>query len=310
MSRRRKPSRGATLVASGGAVLVVLAVVGGGLALWGFEDVEEGHENVMKYKGDSQRALTPGEWYWFVPWTHSFEPIDMRPQIYTMVKRTGEGEKGGNDAINVKTADQLVSSVDVAVTYEVTDSVAFHERWRDHQKARVILIRNPARSVVYDVGGNMTTEEITTDEGRAKMRRAIEEQLSERLSGEPIELMSVEVRDIRPPQRYMDERRKIKEEEQRVQQAELQAEQRMKEAEGEAEANRIVSESLDENLLNYRQIQALENGSAVYVPVNSETGLPTYLDVTDDQQAQRQQGGQNNTANNSGSLAPVAEVGR
>lgn len=306
MSRRREPevSRTAKLITVGGALLLVVAVVGGVIAFWGWETVDEGHEKVLKYKGDSVEALTPGTWYWHAPWSHGYESIDMRPQIYTMVQRSGEGEIGGDDAINVKTADQLVTSVDIAVTYEVTDSVSFHEKWRDHQKARVILIRNPARSVVYDVGGNMSTEEITTDEGRAKMRSAIEAQLTERLAGEPIELRSVEVRDTRPPKNYMNERQQIKVEEQRVQQSELQAEQKVKEAEGEAQANRIVSDSLDENLLNYRQIQALENASTVYVPVNGETGLPTYLDVTDTQDDQNA----TQPGNNSGSLAPAAEV--
>lgn len=261
--------------------VVLAAVVGIVLAgVMGWASVEEGHEKVLKYKGESQTALTPGTWYWHNPLTHSYEKIDMRPQIYTMVDRSDEGEKGGDDSIHVKNADQLNVPVDVAVTYKVTDSVAFHDEWKGHTKARNILIRNPTRDVVYTVGGSMTTENMTSDEGRERMKQAIRERLNERFDGEPVELLTVEIRDVRPPQQYMDEKRKVKEEQQRVIQSELRADQRIKEAEGEAEANRIVQESLSDSLLTYRQIQALENGTTVYVPVGDD-GLPMYVNAND-----------------------------
>lgn len=302
MSRRNNPEPGkGAIIASGVGLLLIAAVVVGGIGYWwGHTSVEEGHEVVVKYKGDSQAALTPGEWYWHNPITHGFEKIDMRPQLMEMLHQ---------DSIHVKNSDQLNVPVDVAVTYEVTDSVSFHETWKDHDNARQILIRNPTRDTVYTVGGNMSTEEMTSDEGRLRMKEAIRERLSERFEGEPVKLLTVEMRDVRPPQPYMNEKRKIKEEEQRVQQAELRAEQKVKDAEGEAKSNRIVSESLDENLLDYRQIQAYENASTVYIPVSSETGLPTHLDVGP-QQGQQGTNDQNSTQNNndSGSLTLPVEA--
>ena len=262
------------------AVAFVLAVVvGGGAAFAGWQTVEEGHAKVVKLKGESVGELHPGTWYWQNPVTHSYKSIDMRPQIYTMVQRGGEGQKGGDDSIRVKDANQLVDEVDVAITYNVTDASAFHSRWKNHEKARNILIRNPARAVVYTVGGNMTTENITSDTGRIRMRRAIETRLRDRFRGEPIELMSVEIRDVRPPANYLAEKRKVQERKQQVKQAELEAQAEIKLAEGQAEANRIVRESLSRDLLTYRQIQALQNASTVYVPIGDD-GLPTYLDVT------------------------------
>lgn len=270
-----------TLAAWALLAVVIIVVVGGLFAfLGGWTTVDEGHEKVMKYKGQSQANLTPGTWYWHNPFTHSFVSIDMRPQIYTMVDRSDEGQKQGDDSIHVKDANQLNDEVDVAITYEVTDSVAFHERWKNHQKARTILIRNPSRAAIYAVGGNMSTENITSDDGREKMRRAIVKRLNDRFSGEPVKLLSVEIRDVRPPVPYLDQKRKVQEREQQVKQAELEAQAEVKRAEGQAEANRIVQQSLSQELLTYRQIQAYRNASVIYVPVSGESGLPAYLDVT------------------------------
>jgi regulator of protease activity HflC (stomatin/prohibitin superfamily) len=263
-------------------VAVGLVVVGGLAAVAGWKTVDEGHVKVAKYKGDSVEELKPGTWYWKNPLTYSYKSIDVRPQIYTMVDRSDEGAKHGDDSVKVKDANQLENEVDVAVTYNVTDASKFHDRWKNHTKARNILIRNPSRAAIYTVGGNMTTENITTDDGREKMRGAIVSRLRQRFAGEPIELMSVEVRDVRPDQSYLEERREVKEREQQVKQAELEAEAEIKRAEGAAEANRIVKESLDQELLTYRQIQALRNSSAVYVPVGDD-GLPTYLNVNQNQ---------------------------
>lgn len=257
------------IVAALGFLFLVAAIIG-----WaGIITVDEGHESVVKKWGDSQTALEPGDWYWRNPATHSTITVDMRPQLIEMTRGNT-----GYTPVNVKTADQLHVPVDVAVTYNVTNAVAFHERWKNHENARNILIRNPARDVVYTVGGNMSTEEITSDEGRERMKEAIRQRLHERFDGEPVNLLTVELRDVRPPEQYMAERQRIKQEEQRVQQAEQRAQQRIEEARGEAESNRIVSESLDENLLTYRQIQAMENGTTVYVPVGGD-GLPMYIDA-------------------------------
>lgn len=255
-------------------IVAILAVAGLVIGFAGSHTVDEGHETVVKHWGDSQGALTPGDWYWHNPATHSYVTVDMRPQLLEMT-----AGQTGYSPVNVKTADQLEVPVDVAVTYNVTDSVAFHEEWRDHENARNILIRNPARDVVYTVGGNMTTAEITTDEGRERMKQAIRDRLETRFAGEPVNLLTVELRDVRPPADYMQERQEIKNEQQRVEQSEARAQQRIEEAEGEAESNRIVSESLDRDLLTYRQIQALENASTVYVPTGAD-GLPVYVDAT------------------------------
>lgn len=262
-------------------IAIAVAVIGGGVAVWSWETVDEGHEKVRLVKGESDGTLTPGTWYFENPMTNKYKSVNMRPQLYEMVRAGGEGDKADrDDSVKVVNAEEMEVPVDVAVTYEVTDAEAFYEQWRTMSNAERKLIRNPAREVVYTVGGNMTTKEMTSDSGRTRMRTAVEQRLAERFSnhGSGVKLIGVAIRGVYPPRSYLNAQQQIKVEQKRAEAAQHKAQREIELAQGDAKANRIRDRSLTDAVLAEKQISALEQADTVYVPVG-QNGLPTYIDV-------------------------------
>ena len=266
-------------------ILVVLALIGVFLS---YTQVPTGSVGVEKKWGATTGdSYQPGP-HFIRPFAENVVKLSVRPQSYTMSATEGEGEKKGNDAVEVLTQNGVEVEVDITVRYRLNQdqAVKFYQQWRSLSQVEQRLIRPTVRAQLRTRGGAIPTSEIYTASGQEKLRASVTKVLNEELNGEALVLEEVQIRRIHLPDEYqkaVNEKEIRKQEVQKkqyaIEESKKEAERKRIEAEGDADANRIRSQSLTERVLVQNYIEALKRTDTVYVPVGQESGLPTYLDV-------------------------------
>jgi regulator of protease activity HflC (stomatin/prohibitin superfamily) len=151
-----------------------------------------------------------------------------------------------------------------------------------------VLIAPALRSVVRKVGGRYSPEEIY-----ATKRQVVEQEIFQEvkllLEGRPVILEAIMVRNVDLPEELKKAINEKLAEEQRalkmeftLQKERQEAERKKIEAQGMADANRILSESINDNLLRYRGLEATERlansqNTKVVVLGSGKDGLPLIL---------------------------------
>jgi regulator of protease activity HflC (stomatin/prohibitin superfamily) len=268
------------------AVLALLILSAGAVA--SIETVDEGHEKVVKNKGEATTVFTPGDWYFINPITQSTESINTRPQAMLFTDDQTAGEKTGQDnSIKVITQDDVKVPVNLQTTYKVTDSKTFYETWKTHSNFRARALYPGVEDGVLEVGGGLNSSVIATDQGRSAMREAAKAELDERVEGTGATVISVSIKKVRLPDRITSAAAKAQAKEQELVAKEKEIEIERKEAERkriEAQADRdarlIRAEAYqNEGVLEAMYIEKLDETDTVYVPVGSEDGLPRHLEI-------------------------------
>lgn len=289
---------------------VVTAAVGGLLA---WEPVNEGNVKVVTnfgaYKGE---VLYPGP-HWVNPVTQDTHSLSVRPQEYTMSKDSGEGNKANkDDSVTVLTNDGVKVDIDVTVRYRVDASNAgtFYQKYKTVDNAETVLIRPTVRSVLRTEGGDISTQYIYTGAGQDQMRDAVITALEPELKDAGLVLEAVQIRNVQLPRNYADsiEQKEIakqkaeqaenevvlaeKEKQKQIIRAQANAEEavirataaaeaREIEAQAEANANRKISASIDDRLIQYEWVRSVDGAKIYYVPTG-ENGTPIILEHQDD----------------------------
>jgi regulator of protease activity HflC (stomatin/prohibitin superfamily) len=274
----------ARLVAIGLVALLVLATPVVGLLAW--EPVDEGNVKVVK-KWGATTGTTFGPGAHFInPVSQSTTSLSVRPQAYTMSSKQGEGDRATrDDAIQVLTEDGLQVDIDVTVRYRVdaSQAVTFYQQYRTLPTAEERLIRPSIRSVLRTEAGRLPVTVIYTGEGQTRLKEAAERELADEFTDAGIILEAVQVRNVDLPEQYAqaveqkeitEQTRQRKEDELAVE--ELEAERKRIEAQGRADANRIVSQSLTQEVLAQQYIERLDSADTVYIPVG-DGGYPQFV---------------------------------
>ena len=265
------------------ALLVIAAPVAGLLA---WEPVEEGNVKVVKKWGATTGTVFDPGAHFINPISQSTASLSVRPQTYTMSSQSGEGaESRRDDAISVLTEDGLRVDVDVSVRYRIdsAQAVKFYKNYRTVGTAEERLIRPSIRSVLRTEAGRLPVTEIYTGAGQTKLKQAAEEQLGADFAEDGLVLEAVQIRNVDLPDQYAQavERKEITEQRRQQKQSELEvekleADRKKIEAQGEADANRIVSQSLTDEVLAQQYIQKLDSTDTVYIPVGAD-GYPQFV---------------------------------
>lgn len=270
-------------VAIGGVIfLLLVSLATAGAAL---ETVDEGHEKVLKEKGDSQRSLEPGDWHMINPVTQSTVSVDMRPQKMEFTDRSDKGERKGDNSIKVITADDVRVPVNLQVTYMVTDSKTFYETWKNHDNFRERALHPGVEDGILEVGGGTNSSEIATDQGRAAMRKAAMEELEQRTDGTGAVVNSVSIKKVDLPNEITnaaqraqakDQELEAKKKEQKI--ASAEAERKKIEAEGDREAMMIRAEAYkEEGVLEAHYVDNLDKTESILVPIGPN-GTPVFME--------------------------------
>jgi regulator of protease activity HflC (stomatin/prohibitin superfamily) len=299
-----------------GIALLLLAAPVVGLLAW--EPVEEGNVKVVKKWGATTgQVFGPGA-HVINPVSQSTESLSVRPQAYTMSSSAGEGrESARDDAITVLTQDGLRTDIDVTVRYRVdaANAVTFYRQYRTLGTAEERLIRPSIRSILRTEAGRLPVTVIYTGEGQTRLKAAAEKELGGEFSKAGLVLEAVQIRNVELPAQYAqaveqkeitEQRRQQKQDELAVE--ELEAERKRIEAQGTADANRIISQSLDDRVLAQKYIEKLDETDTVYIPVGGD-GYPQFVRSLDGGSDAASTGGTGSTNASGGSDGNATAAG-
>jgi regulator of protease activity HflC (stomatin/prohibitin superfamily) len=186
------------------------------------------------------------------------------------------------ESAQVPSSEGLLVGLDTSLLFRVEPTMAPFLRktvgWNYINKLIVPYFRNSIRDVVsgYEV------KSIYTETGRKEIAQKVNEFLTKNLTPQGVIIVDVLLRDVKLPTRFKESIEAKLTAEQVVQQKQFELEQAKKEAEievaratGAAEAQLIVSDTLNAKYLQYLWIKTLsENPNVIYVA--TEANLPLF----------------------------------
>jgi regulator of protease activity HflC (stomatin/prohibitin superfamily) len=263
-----------------------MVVIGIGLLTSGIRQVDAGYVGVKSLFGKVQNETLSSGLSMMNPLA-DVTSIDIKTQNYTMSGVHDEGNKSGDDAIKVLTADGLEVTIDLSVLYRVNPTEApkmlreIGINFEDKIVRPIARTRIRDNSVYYDAVALYSTKR---DEFQARIFKTIENDFKQR----GLILENLLVRNITLPasvKSTIEQKINAEQEAQKMQfvlQKEKQeAERKRVEAQGISDYQRIISMSLSDRQLQYEQIKAMKelaaSGNAKIIVMPSK-GTPVILD--------------------------------
>lgn len=228
-----------------------------------FVQVDAGQVGVKKMFGKIQNDVLESGLHFINP-LYEVEKIDVKTLNYTMSGVHNEGDKTGDDAIKVLTADGLEVTIDLTVLFRVNKTEApklLKETGVDFQEKIVRPIsRTKIRdnAVYYDAISLYSTKR---DEFQARIYKSIEDEFTKR----GLQLENLLVRNITLPasvKAVIEQKINAEQDAQKMQfvllKEKQEAERKRVEAQGISDYQRIINVGLTDNQLQYEQIKAIK----------------------------------------------------
>jgi regulator of protease activity HflC (stomatin/prohibitin superfamily) len=195
---------------------------------------------------------------------YDVKTIDIKTLNYTMSGVHDEGDKEGDDAIRVLTADGLEVIIDLTVLYRVTSDQAprlIRETGLDYRDK---IVRPLTRTKIRDNAVYFTAIELYSNK-RDLFQGRIFKSIDTDFKKRGLILEQLLVRNITLPQNVktsIEEKIKAEQEAQKMefvlQKEKQEAERKRVEAQGIADYQRIISTGLNDKQLQYEQIQMMK----------------------------------------------------
>jgi regulator of protease activity HflC (stomatin/prohibitin superfamily) len=269
----------------------IMRLIGIGMLLIGiisssFVQVDAGRVGVKKMFGKIQNDVLESGLHFINP-LYEVDEVDVKTLNYTMSGVHDEGEKLGDDAIRVLTADGLEVTIDLTVLFRVNKSEAprlLKETGKDFQEK---IVRPIARTkirdnaVYYDAVALYSSKR---DEFQTRIFKSIDDEFKKR----GLLLENLLVRNITLPasvKAVIEQKINAEQDAQKMQfvlQKEKQeAERKRVEAQGISDYQRIINIGLTDNQLQYEQIKAMKElalSQNAKVIVMGKSNTPIILD--------------------------------
>jgi regulator of protease activity HflC (stomatin/prohibitin superfamily) len=260
-----------------GAVAVAIA----GLSSTYTQDVGEAVV-LRSFTGELAGQSTDPGLHFKAPWVETIV-YDTRNNTISYIG-TGETNHSGGSAegpqITFQDREGVTGNLDIVVRYSIVpDAVSeLYSQFRTQEDFVNRVLTNDVRSLSRDVPAGYGTLEVFTE--RPAIASAIREALSNRWRQQGVSVEEVSLQEVR----YSDEVKTRFDEAQAAriavdkaradqESARVAAETRIITARGEADANRILSESLTDQVLRQRYIEAIGRGGTVYVVPDGSSPL-------------------------------------
>ena len=262
-------------------VPLVLALVAFGLGCLYAQDIGEAVV-IRNFGGSLAGHTTEAGFHTKLPW-QDVTSWDIRNRLINLYRDNEyKYDNGSYDGATVTVNDQsgTKADVDVQVIYSI-DADSVEQLYAEYgtQEAYVSnYVSNDVRQTVRDCAGGFSTIQLLTDrDGYAK---SIQDALAERWEGKGVIVESVQVQDVRYAQSITDayaNAQTAEIEKQRAlnaqETAKVEAETKKIEAQGEAEANKVLTESLTPEVLQQLYYETLKSvgssGNLVLLPEGS-----------------------------------------
>jgi len=294
------------------ALIVIVVIAVALILLKPFTIINSGEVGIKVTTGKfNEKPLEPGL-HFYIPIFEKIIPVNTRVRMITysnnqkQVISDGslryEGGLRRNPAIRVMDSRGLYVDIDLAVQYHLRPEAAprtiatWGTAWEDK------IINTKVREIVRDVIGKYPAEVLP--QKRQEIAKEIQDKLKAKVDaipGKPVVLDSVELRNIALPKKIQTKIEELQAEKQNVMIAEQQKERAKREAERKAEiargeaqkkrieaqghadkirieaeaqakANKLISDSLSENLLQLKQIQTQKEFNEA-LKVNSDAKI-------------------------------------
>ena len=196
----------------------------------------------------------------------------------TDYKVDGGSYEGKQVSINDKSGAS--ANVDIQVNYSLKADAALnlYSEYGTQESFVEKYISNDVRAVTREVSGKFDTVTMLTD--RSQFTKAVQDTLSKKWKKIGLTVEQVSVQDVRYPKSITDSYSQAQAAEVAKQKAQneqetakVQAETKKIEAQGEADANAVLAQSLNEQVLQQHYIEALKDvgkeGNLVVVPNGS-----------------------------------------
>jgi len=261
-------------------VIVILA----GIGLSSVKQIEPGDVGVQKLFGKVNDNILESGLNIINPLVEVVT-FDVRTQNYTMSGVNDEGDKGGDDAIRVLSADGLEVIIDLTVLYKVIPTEApriLKEIGTDYRNTIVRPIcRTKIRdnAVYYDAVALYSSKR---DEFQSRIFKTIESDFSSR----GLMLEQLLVRNITLPESVkatIESKINAEQDAQKMtfvlQKEKQEAERKRVEAQGIADYQKILSTQLSDKLLQYEMIKAISTSpNAKLIILDSKKSAPIIID--------------------------------
>ena len=191
--------------------------------------------------------------------------------------------KGGNywgKQVSINDKSGASANVDIQVNYSLKPDAAkdLYINYGTQQSMTEKYISNDLRSVTREVSGQFSTITMLTD--RSKFTEAVQKKLSSKWHNIGLTVEQVSVQDVRYPRSITDayaaaqaaevNKQKAKNEQET---ARVQAETKKIKAKGDADANAILNNSLTDNVLKQKYIDALKGADNLTVVPNGSVPM-------------------------------------
>lgn len=197
------------------------------------------------------------------------ESMDIRTQAYTMSSVTDEGQQKGDDAISTLSSDGLTLKLDLTVWYRLNEGDApqvYRTIGTDYVEK---IVRPAVRTAIRDVSVGYSATDIYSIK-REDFVREVTKNLESAFNGRGVILERVLLRNVELPEKVraaIDEKIASEQRAQQMvyvlQKEKQEAERKRVEAQGIADYNRIVSQSITDQVLQLKGIEAtLELGKS------------------------------------------------
>lgn len=239
---------------------------------------DEGQAKVLRsWTGEVQGQVVSPGFGFKAPWQAALT-YDIRNQQVIFASPTGEGSDGDNGPqITVQDREGVSANIDITVRYSIKpDAVSdIYKRYGTQENFVAKFIENDIRAAVRTVPTTYNTLELLNSRGQVELD--ITDYLESRWDQHGVQVETVSLQEIRYGEAVKERfdmaqtaRIEVEKAQAELEAAEVSAQQKVVQAEAEAEANRILTESLTDKVLSQRYLDTLrevgDQGNLIVVP--------------------------------------------
>ncbi len=227
------------------------------------KQIDAGQVGVQQLFGKVEEVILPSGLNVVSPLV-TVTSVDTKTQNYTMSGVKDEGDKAGDDAIRVLTADGLEVIIDLTVLYRVIPADLPRLTRETGMDFKDKVVRPITRTKIRDNAVYYTANELYSkrrDEFQARIFKSIEDDFKKR----GLFLEQLMVRNITLPatvKASIEEKIKAEQDAQKMefvlQKEKQEAERKRVEAQGIADYQKIISTGLGDKQLQYEQIKVMK----------------------------------------------------
>lgn len=244
--------------------------------------VPPGQAGVMILFGRVKDEALPSGLHFINPFT-SVREMEVRTQNYTMSNVGDEGQRTGDDSIQVITSDGLTVKLDCTIFYSLQQAKVPQIYREIGPDVEARILRSQIRASLRDAAANLLATELYTSK-RQNFVDQVTKTLKASFESRGINMEQVLLRNVILPDQItkaINDKIAADQEAQKMAfvllKEKQEAERKRIEAEGQAKAQQIVSASLTPQIIEYQRIQALraigEKGNLIITPMGGATPL-------------------------------------